>query len=47
MLQDLAKQPREEQWNGVRPLKLLHMDLLLKVDEGGHDQVVWAKVEAL
>ena len=23
------------------------MDLLLKVDEGGHDQVVWAKVEVL
>ena len=46
MRQDLAMQPQEKQWNDVCPLKLLPMDFLLKVDERGHDKVVWAKVEA-
>ena len=31
----------------VGPLELLLVDLLLKVEEIGHNQMMWAKIEAL
>ena len=47
ILQYVIEQPQKQSWNSVSPLELLLVNLLLKVEERGHNQVMWPEIEAL
>ena len=47
MLKDLAQESREKQRDGLSSLQTLAMDLVLEMEQGGHDQLRRAELKSL
>ena len=47
ILQYVIEQPQKQKWDSVGFLEIFPMNLLLKVEENDHNQVMWPEIEAL
>ena len=47
MLKDLTQESREKKRDGLNSLQTLVMDLVLEMEQGGHDQLRRAKPKSL